>query len=374
MKNKIALIILVVLLIVFGFVAYKWIKHRIEYAISDAVFVETDNLSNIAFNRVSGKIIKMYKQEGDKVKKGELLAKIDPTDYKTTLSKTEKEIENLLFEKKALEIKKDRIEKQLNIAINIAQTELNQLDLEKKAIKYQIEELKAQKEQLQRDKKRYENLVEKNLTAKRNLEEINTQLKILNAKENSLKVKLNQLDYKKKILEDNLKLNKVKLAQVKELEENIKALNKKIESLKETKKDIQNLISYTDLKAPFDAIIAKKFKSVGEVVSAGKPIYSIFPRNNLYILVLLDENKLKGVKVGSKAYITLDAYPDKKFEGEVFEINPTTAAKFALVPRDITAGEFTKVAQRIPVKIRITKGDISLLKVGLGGEVEIKRK
>ncbi len=55
------------------------------------------------------------------------------------------------------------------------------------------------------------------------------------------------------------------------------------------------------------------------------------------------------------------------------KILPTSAAKFALVPRDISAGEFTKVVQRIPVKVRITKGDVSKLVVGMGGEIEIKR-
>ena len=72
--------------------------------------------------------------------------------------------------------------------------------------------------------------------------------------------------------------------------------------------------------------------------------------------------------------LTLDAYPDKEFTGVVREVMPASAATFALVPRDISAGEFTKVAQRIPVRIEITGGDRSLLRVGLGGEVEIKRQ
>ncbi|MEJ2033957.1 MAG: hypothetical protein P8Y63_13185, partial [Deltaproteobacteria bacterium] len=55
------------------------------------------------------------------------------------------------------------------------------------------------------------------------------------------------------------------------------------------------------------------------------------------------------------------------------DVLPTSAATFAMAPRDISAGEFTKVAQRIPVRIAITKGDISLLRIGMGGEVEIKR-
>ncbi|WP_343123071.1 HlyD family efflux transporter periplasmic adaptor subunit [Persephonella sp. KM09-Lau-8] len=158
------------------------------------------------------------------------------------------------------------------------------------------------------------------------------------------------------------------------MKKNIESLQNKILALQQQKKDLENLISYTKLVSPYNGKIAKKFVSEGEVVPAGRPIYAIVPDNSLYILVLLEETKLEGIKIGSKAIIHIDAYPDKEYEGEVFEINPATAAKFALVPRDVTAGEFTKVAQRIPVKIKITKGDISVLKVGLGGEVEIKRE
>jgi len=143
--------------------------------------------------------------------------------------------------------------------------------------------------------------------------------------------------------------------------------------LEKKKEDIENKLKYTVLKAPFDGYIGKKFVSVGDSVKAGMPVYSIIKKDSFYINVLLEENKLKGIRVGSKARIKLDAYPDEEFEGVVEVINYATAAKYALVPRDISAGEFTKVVQRVPVKIRITKGKMELLRVGLGGEVEIKR-
>ncbi len=137
---------------------------------------------------------------------------------------------------------------------------------------------------------------------------------------------------------------------------------------------MENKISYTKLKAPFDGIIAKRFVYKGSVIRSGMPVYSIIPENSIYINVLLEETKLEGVKVGAPVKIKIDAYPDKKFEGVVEKIEPVSAAKFALVPRDISAGEFTKVAQRIPVRLKITKGDLSILRVGMGGEVEIKRQ
>ena len=90
--------------------------------------------------------------------------------------------------------------------------------------------------------------------------------------------------------------------------------------------------------------------------------------------VLLEETKLKGVRKGSKAYVRLDAYQGLVLEGEVEEISPASAATFALAPRDVSAGEFTKVVQRIPVKIKLKTEDKKLLRVGMGGRVEIKRQ
>ena len=102
-------------------------------------------------------------------------------------------------------------------------------------------------------------------------------------------------------------------------------------------------------------------------------VYAVLDPQNIYIIALLEENKLDGVTPGDPVVIRIDAYPDQKYKGIVSQVLPASAATFALAPRDISAGEFTKVAQRIPVRINITEGDISLLQVGLSGEVEIRR-
>jgi len=374
LKNKIGLLIVVALMLIFSVIAFRWIKHRIEYAITDAVFVETDKLANLSFKRVAGKIVKMYKKEGDPVKKGEILAEIDPTDYKLQLVKIEKEINSLEYKKESLEEKLRRITKQLNIKENISKLNVTQIEKGIEAVKLQIIQIDTQIEQIQKDKLRYENLFKKELSPKRKLEEIETNLKILQKKREGLYTKLEQMQIQKRIALQKVKQAQAQKIQINELKKEILSLNKKIDALKQQRQDIQNLISYTKLKAPFDGKIAKKFKAEGEVISSGIPLYALVSYEDLYIYVLLEETKLKGIKKGSPVYIKIDAYPDEIYEGVVEEINPTSAAKFALVPRDITAGEFTKVAQRIPVKIKIIKGDKSLLRVGMSGEVEIKRE
>ncbi len=372
-KKKIILFVLVIILLIFSVVAGYMIKERIEYAITDAVFVKSNKLAKVSFKRVAGKIKKIYVEEGERVKKGQILAELDDTDYKIKLEQINREIKSLYSKLKALEIKKSRINKELELNLNISKLSIEQLDKSIKSVNLKIESLNPQIEQLERDTKRLKDLSEKGLAPRHKYEELETKLRVLKLEKLSAEKKLEELYTQKKILIQKEKIVSTKLKQIKELEEDINSLKEKISALEKQKEDINNLINYTKLKACCDGVIAKRFHSEGEVVSSGMPIFAIVPDNSLYILVLLEETKLKGIKKGAKAYITIDAYPDEKFEGVVYEINPATASEFALVPRDITAGEFTKVAQRIPIKIKITKGNVKLLKVGLSGEVKIKR-
>jgi len=374
MKKSIGLFVVLVLILVFTVFAITWIEHRMKYVISDAVFVETDYLSNVGFSRVSGKIIQLYKKEGDAVKADETIAKIDDTDYKIQLENINYEIESLKKQKSQLENQLSRIiqENELNQKI----TSLTTQEIEKK-----IESLIAQKSQVEvqiekakKDEERYRNLLEKGLVPKAKYEEINTQLKVLLDQRKAIEKSISELNVSKAKSKESVELVKTQGQVSKEIQDQISALENKILALTKQKEDLENQIKYTELESPYNGIIAKKYVSIGDIVKAGQPVYATVKENSFYIKVLLEETKLNGVKVGNKAYIKLDAYPDKTFEGKVESIDIASATKFALVPRDISAGEFTKLAQRIPVKIRITKGDTNLLRVGLGGEVEIEKK
>lgn len=376
MRNKRLIAVFIIILILLLVIIYAGliIQERMKYAITNAVFVESDNLTYLSFKRVGGKLKKIYKKEGDKIKRGEVLAELDKTDYLIELKSVENKIKSLQEKKKALEIKKEQVNKEVGINISISKLNLKNLDENISSLNADIKALDRQIKQLEKDEKRFKRLLKKELIPLKRYEDVKTKLDILRLKRLSAIKKLDALKIKRKILEENINIVLTKRLSVNQLDKEIKSLDATIKALNDKKKDIELKISYTELKSPIDGVIAKKFRSVGEVVSSGMPVFAVVPKNSIYILVLLEEGKLKGVKIGNRAYIKIDAFPDKEYIGIVEEINPTTASKFALVPRDITAGEFTKVEQRIPVKIKIVKGDISILKVGMGGEVKIERK
>jgi membrane fusion protein, multidrug efflux system len=169
-------------------------------------------------------------------------------------------------------------------------------------------------------------------------------------------------------------LAEAKRTQINEVRESIQSLSETIKGLSAALEIAQRNITACALRSVINGRIAKQYVSAGDIVSPTSAVYAVLDPKRLYFVALLEENKLKGVTPGDPVNIRVDAYPNKKYKGVVRQVLPASAATFALAPRDISAGEFTKVAQRIPVRIDITEGDTSVLQVGLSGEVEIRRE
>jgi len=372
-KKKIGFFVLITLALFFLSWLVYFLWHRHYYAVTDAMFVQADNLIYVSFPKVNGRLIKLYKNEGDQVKKGEILAEMENVDYALKVAQLEKALKEIENQQRALKFNINKLEREIPLKVAQLTNQKESLEEQEKAQVYNIEKLTVRLAQVKRDKERYEKLYKDGLISAHDLEEIQTQEKELEnqisaAKAQLLSIKKQQEEIDKSI---NLVLNeKNTVFAYKSFLASLEAKKKNIEKQKE---EAKVYYTYTKLYSSVDGVIAKKFHSEGDVLNPGEPVYAIVDPNSFYILVLLEETKLRGVKKGCPAKIKLDAYPDEEFEGVVDEVLPASAATFALVPRDISAGEFTKLAQRIYVKIKITEGNKNLLRVGLGGEVEIKR-
>jgi membrane fusion protein (multidrug efflux system) len=133
--------------------------------------------------------------------------------------------------------------------------------------------------------------------------------------------------------------------------------------------------SYTRIVAPTDGIIAKKAVEPGQFVPVGQPLFGFVAENKRWVLANLKETELKDVRLGQKVKVEVDAVSGKDYEGKVVSISPSTGAVFSLLPPDNATGNFTKVVQRIPVKIELenlTDKDVDLLQLGLSAIVSIQ--
>jgi membrane fusion protein (multidrug efflux system) len=98
-------------------------------------------------------------------------------------------------------------------------------------------------------------------------------------------------------------------------------------------------------------VVTRKSVEVGQYVQAGQPLMSVVPLRDVWVVANLKETTVRNVLPGDRVAITVDSYPGKRYRGHVESLSPATGAKFSLLPPDNATGNFTKVVQRIPVRV-----------------------
>ncbi len=133
------------------------------------------------------------------------------------------------------------------------------------------------------------------------------------------------------------------------IKKNAALLNVKSAKINETKLKI----SYTKIYAPASGKIGKKNITLGQFVQAGTPLFSIVNDSIYWVTANFKENQIATFRVGKQVELRIDAFPNEKITGTIESISDATGAKFALLPPDNSSGNFVKVTQRVPVKIKI---------------------
>ncbi|MBW7932335.1 MAG: HlyD family secretion protein [Gemmatimonadaceae bacterium] len=114
-------------------------------------------------------------------------------------------------------------------------------------------------------------------------------------------------------------------------------------------------LAYTTVRAPLTGVVSKKQVEVGQLVSAGQPLLTLVDAAHSWVTANFKETQLSDMRVGQTVALEVDSYPDCDAEGKVESLSAATGARFALLPPDNATGNFTKVVQRVPVRIAITK-------------------
>jgi membrane fusion protein (multidrug efflux system) len=120
-----------------------------------------------------------------------------------------------------------------------------------------------------------------------------------------------------------------------------------------------NNLGYTQIRSPVDGMVGQRQVRPGQFVNIGTQIVSVMPLPNIWVIANYKETQMTNVRIGQPARITVDAFPDLVLSGHVEGWSPGTGSTFALLAPDNATGNFTKVVQRVPVKI-ILDADPSL--------------
>jgi membrane fusion protein (multidrug efflux system) len=129
-------------------------------------------------------------------------------------------------------------------------------------------------------------------------------------------------------------------------------------------------LSHTTISAPVDGLIVRKIAHSGEQVSPGQGIFSLAETDRVWVSAYIEETNIRRVHEGAPVDIEIDAYPLPMFEGKVAFDNAVTGGQFSLLPANNASGNFTKVVQRIPVKILVEDPNHEL-KPGMSAVIDI---
>lgn len=155
----------------------------------------------------------------------------------------------------------------------------------------------------------------------------------------------------------------------------VKVAQSKIPTIKASLNTLETALSHTNIYAPMDGVAAKRWVLAGDVVSPGQSIFTVFGNKKIWVTTMMPENQLRFIHLGDTAEITVDAFPNATFRGVFYDMGNSTASKFSLIPPDNASGNFTKVTQRVPLKLTIfktggtPKGNVDLLP---GMSIELK--
>jgi membrane fusion protein, multidrug efflux system len=142
---------------------------------------------------------------------------------------------------------------------------------------------------------------------------------------------------------------------------------------------VRTQIDDTRVTAPLGGVVAKRWLLPGDIVQPGQPILTLYDLEHVWITANFEETKLASIPVGVAVDVSVDAYPDRRFQGRVERIGATAASQFSLIPPNNASGNFTKVTQRVPVRISLEREPAGgadpppVLRPGMSAVVTIRR-
>jgi membrane fusion protein (multidrug efflux system) len=141
---------------------------------------------------------------------------------------------------------------------------------------------------------------------------------------------------------------------------------------------IATQLTNTNIVAAASGVVARKWVVVGDIAQAGQPIFTLYNLSDVWVTANFEETKLASIHPGDSVQVSVDAYPGREFSGRVVLIGAAAASQFSLIPPNNASGNFTKVTQRVPVKIAFgsvstnASGERATLLPGMSVEVKIR--
>ena len=325
-KNKVKVYIplgIVIIAVLVG--AWYWYRDYSRYITSDDARIDADNVT--IGSKMLGRIVAVYAQEGDFVTKGKLLAELDSSDLYAQRNQ-------------AIAMKEQAI-------TNFGQANAKFVS-DQQSLKVVEINLERAKEDLDRAKKQSEGGV----------------------------ITDEQYDHIKKAFEAASAQADATKALIAVSKSQITSASAAVETANAQIKVLDTQLKNTRLWSPGNGVIAKRWLLPGDVIQPGQSAFTLTDDSRKWVISYLEETKISEIKNGQNVKFTIDAFHNVRFYGKVFLTGTSTASVFSLIPASNASGNFTKVTQRIPVRISIDSAsngkDISSFNILPGMSAVIK--
>ena len=316
---------------------YYWTVGRFLETTDDA-YVQAD-YTTVA-PKVSGYIAEVLVRDNERVAAGQTLARIDDRDFRTALGQAQADVE----------------------AAGAAIRNLDaQVALQQSVIEQQKADIGATEASLQfaaQEQKRYHDLMQTGFGTVQRAQQTDANLREKTAELQHSRAGLVAAERKIDVLQT----------------EREKAVAQR-DRAQASQRQAELNLSYTTIAAPVDGTVGARSLRVGQYVQAGTELMAVVPLHAVYVTGNFKETQLTHVRSGQPVTIAVDGFPGLRLQGHVDSLSPASGLEFSLLPPDNATGNFTKIVQRIPVKIALDHGALAgLLRPGMSVEPTIDTK
>jgi membrane fusion protein (multidrug efflux system) len=295
----------------------EWVGSATIQTTNDAyIRAELTRLSS----RVAGEVITVAVRDFQRVKTGDLLVQIDPADYQAQVAQAEAAVAGA---QAALDNLSNQVELQY---ATIAQAEAARVSAE------------AQEVETRQEQERQQSLSQTESGTRQRFEQATAAYAKAQADVRASRAVIAAQRHQLEVLQGT------KLQRAAD-----------VEGAKATLASAKLRLGYTKIVAPFDGVTGERQVQPGDYVNIGTNLINVVPLPDVYVIANYKETQLTRVKPGQPVEITVDSFPNEKLRGRVERIAPASGSQFALLPPDNATGNFTKVVQRVPVRIQLDK-------------------
>lgn len=307
-------------------------------------------------SRAEGWLVEMPALEGTRVEAGQVVARIDDRIARLKVDAFKAQIEGIRAERARLKAERTLSREQIEASMKTQASGVTVREQARQALKADLDFAKLELDRT------------KTLFATRVVNE--RQLQTAQAAVTKLQIQLLQMEAEHEQAEGSLNEARAGQERLHVIDAQIEALTHQVTNLAAQMHQQQVDVDDRTIKSPVPAVVDRTFMLPGEYVAAGQRILMLHNPNEVWVEANIKETQVGQVKLGQPVKVTVDAYPGVKFTGKVARIGNATTARFALLPTPNPSGNFTKITQRVAVKIDIVNSPRPL-KPGMMVEVEI---